>query len=379
MYFSGILVAVAALIGVGFSLSMDDQASGVPAMLALFCGLFAAGGVAMILSGAKNRVVLHADAIEVFGMYRESRLARSEILGLRVGGADQGGAIRLQPRYTSGAAVSLPPSLAKDEAFIAWFDGIDNLDALERQASIDRYMKDDADPGTPEEKIQRMRSAARVSQVLTWVTLAAFAWAIFYPHPYRWVVLMLAVLPWVSVALAAFRGSVYRLDTYNNDVYINVGIAMLIPGFALALRALFDVQVLDWPRAAWLTAGGAIACMGIIYLFVAEVRGQLSGLLTLLVLMTAYSYGLVMIANKQLDRGEPAMHSVGVLAKRVTTGQGITRYLQLEPWGERKEAEEVEVDESMYESAAVGSAVCVYVFPGALGLRWYQVWSCPRD
>jgi len=54
-----------------------------------------------------------------------------------------------------------------------------------------------------------------------------------------------------------------------------------------------------------------------------------------------------------------------------------TRYLKLGPWGPRKEAEEVEVDSNTYGLAAVGGQVCVYVFPGALGMRWYQAWSCP--
>ena len=378
MYVSGIIVVVAALVGAAYTFAMEDQASGVPAMLAILCGLCAIGGAAMIASGARTRVVLHEDAIEVFGVYRESRLARSEILGLRLLPGDQGGAIRLMPRYTSGTALSLPPSLAVDDAFHAWFEGFDNLDMQDQQASIDRYLKEDSEPGSTEEKWQRMRSAARVVQVLNWLTLAAVLWAIFYPHPYRLAIVTLTVLPWVAVALAAFRGSVYRLDVKRNEVGVNVGIAMIMPGLALMLRAALDVQVLDWLRAAILTGGGAIACSVFIYFLVHEERERLGSQLTSLLMMCAYSFGVVMLANNQLDHSEPVTYPVEVLAKRISTDKSATRYLELEPWGPRKEPEEVEVGDDMYEAAAVGGQVCVYMFSGALGMRWYETWNCPH-
>jgi hypothetical protein len=379
MYACGIFLAIAALAGAGYALTMDDQASGVPAMLVVLCVLVGIGGAAMIAGGARTRVVLHENEIEVFGIYRESRLSRAEISGMRVFGAGQGVAtIKLLPRYSSGAPLSLPPSLAMDAEFHAWFTGIDDLEAQDRQASVDRYLKDESEPGSPEEKWQRLRTTSRVAQRLTWLMVAAFAWSIFYPHPYRLVILTLALLPWVSVALAAFRGNIYRLDSYRNDLVVNVGGAMTLPGFALTLRALFDVQVLDGYLAALLTIGGAVGCMGLILMFVDEMRGHRGSQLSLLLLMCTYSYGVVMFANKQLDSGEPVSYTVPVLDKRISTGQGITRYLRVGPWGPRKEAEEVEVGSDMYE-VAVGEQVCVYVYPGALRMRWYEVWTCPRN
>jgi hypothetical protein len=164
----------------------------------------------------------------------------------------------------------------------------------------------------------------------------------------------------------------------RNEVGVNVGLAMLVPGLALMLRAMFDVQVLDWSRAAMLTAGGAIACSALIYFLVDEEHEQLGSQLALLFMMCAYSYGVVMFANEQLDHSGPETYPVEVLAKRTSTDNRATRYLELEPWGPRTEPEEVAVNSEMYEAAAVGGQVCVYMFQGALGMRWFEVWTCPR-
>jgi hypothetical protein len=375
MYFCGIVVAGAALAGIGYTLTMDDQASGVPAMLAVLCGLAGVGGAAMILSGTKTRVVLHADAIEVFGLYRESRLARAEILGLRVAG----GYIRLVPRQTSAAALVLPPSLAMDEAFHAWFSGIDDLNAQDRQASLDGFLRDDLVPGSNEEKIQHLNVARRVASIVTYAAFAASAWAMFYPHPYNLAILANVLLPWVAVFIAATDGVAYRLNPMPNDIGAHLLTPLLLPGFVLGLRAIFDVELLDWGRAAGYTAAATVVCGLLMMAFVSELRTSGKGVSSLALCLVAYAFGAVTLANTRLDYSEAERYPVEILDMRITTGGGTIFYLKVTPWGPRKEPEEVAVARAFYDSVAKGATVCVYVFPGALKVRWYEVWNCPRD
>jgi len=38
----------------------------------------------------------------------------------------------------------------------------------------------------------------------------------------------------------------------------------------------------------------------------------------------------------------------------------------------------VDVGRDYYERAAHRETVCVYLFRGALDVRWYEVWDCPE-
>jgi hypothetical protein len=96
------------------------------------------------------------------------------------------------------------------------------------------------------------------------------------------------------------------------------------------------------------------------------------------VLMVAYAYGVVALANFRLDTSEPEVYPVPVLGAHVSSGRTTSYYLKVGPSGPRKEPEDVDVGGDYYPRASHLETVCVYVFRGALGARWFEVWDCPR-
>ena len=76
---------------------------------------------------------------------------------------------------------------------------------------------------------------------------------------------------------------------------------------------------------------------------------------------------------------EPVPYAAKVLGSRISTGKTTSYYLELGPWGPRKESEEVDVGREYYERGSHRKTVCVYLFRGAFGIRWFQVWDCPRN
>jgi hypothetical protein len=378
MYACGIALAAGALVGIGYAFAMEDQAGGLPALIVFGCVPVLLGGIAMILSGAGTRVVLQPDAIEVHGLWRTKRMVRTEIAGRRAHQMESGGpGMRLLPRYTSDDSLALPQSLKTDAEFYAWFADIPDVDAKERQASLDEYLRDNSEAGSAEEKMQRLRNAARVSRYFAWITIAVFFWVAVYPHPYDPAVLIAAMLPWLAAGLSVARGSVYRLDTTANDVRINLFPTLVLPGFALMLRATFDSDLLDWGRAVWMTAVGGIAGIGLCVIFVRELRTQRASQVALSMLILPYSYGVVVLGNMKLDSADADQFRTQVLDASIDTSNGRRFNLRLAPWGPRSEAEEVDVGQAFYKRTTKGDTVCVYVHRGAFAIRWFEVWDCP--
>jgi hypothetical protein len=237
MYASGIIFAVASLAGAGITFAMEDQASGVPAMLAILCGLCVIGGVAMIASGARTRVVLHEDAIEVFGIYRESRLARAEILGCHTGGGSRPGAQADAASYL-GRGAHVAPSLAVDASSTPGSKGSDNLDA-QGSAGVDRPVSRD-DSGS----VRRKKVAADANRGTrgAGAVLADAGGALGGQSSIRTVHRLMASHAWRAAVggggARGVRGSVYRLDSEARcRRQCRHCIAMFAHGFALLLRA----------------------------------------------------------------------------------------------------------------------------------------------
>ena len=76
-----------------------------------------------------------------------------------------------------------------------------------------------------------------------------------------------------------------------------------------------------------------------------------------------------------LDHSRPTVFPVKVLAKSVSSGRNTTYDLNLPPWGPI-EAGDASVPRAFYDKVAVGETVCVDLYRGALGMRWYEIAHC---
>ena len=372
----GAIFAIGGIVGACFAPSMSEFLSGQVVMAVIFVG-FALFGVYIVLSTLRTRVVLNADSIELHGAFSKRNLWRPDIAARRLMPMQHGSpVIRFEPRSESlSRALVLPQFLETDAAFADWIAAIPDLDAAEQKASLDTYLQDAELDGSKDEMMARLASAARTAKVLTFATFAVCGWVWFHPSPYDLAIACAAIIPWIAVGLAARNGSLYRLNASRNEVGADVSAPVLVPGFALLVRALFDCHVFDWNKVWMLTIVVAAVCVLLMMLLVRELRGAA---LISSVLMLAYAYGAVVIANFRLDRGEPEVFTAEVLGARVSTGKSTSYYLELGPWGPRTDAEEVDVGKDYYTQASHREAVCVYLYKGALGVRWFEVWDCPR-
>jgi hypothetical protein len=346
--------------------------------LAVVFAAFALLGVWALWSVFKSRVVLYADRIESFGITGIKSLRRDQVLGRRLAkGRNSPGTLVLVPR-NSQRPLMIGLCFRRDRVFDDWMSTFTDLDAQDLRASIEE-ITGGPESGSPRaELMQGLARGKRLARHLNLIMLIAAGWGWFYPQPYPLAVFVLALLPWVAVAIVAKSGGLFRIDERKNDAHPNVAPLFILPGFVLALRVLSDIHVWAWQPALYLSAAIAFVLWLAAAKADAALRVRRASLILMLLLCLGYGYGVGMEANAMLDRSPATIYAAAVRSKRVSSGRSTSYKLDLAPWGPgpTQEAGDVSVSRRLYESVKRGDSVCAALRPGAMGVSWYVVSRC---
>jgi hypothetical protein len=126
-----VAVLLLAIVACSFALSVTGIVSNRNSPLFLIFDAVLLGGFALYLlcDVDQRSVTLHADAIEISGLFSSRRLARTDILGRRIAAAQPriGAVYRLAPKDETARDIRLPPFLQPDKFFHAWMHDIPRI------------------------------------------------------------------------------------------------------------------------------------------------------------------------------------------------------------------------------------------------------------
>jgi hypothetical protein len=343
-------------------------------------GLFALLGLPLLVSVWRTRVWLHADHIETRGIFVTKRMERGDIAGRRLLSGEYGPPmLHLVPEHSRVGTLKIPQYLATDAAWDEWMQAIPDIDAQQAKASLEAVLADAELVGTRDDKLAALERAHRIAKWFRWATFAVSGWLWFYPHPYDLAIACAVILPLMAVVVGARGGALYKFNPRPNDVGADISVSVMLPGFVLMLRALFDAHVFDWRDMLLATIAVAGGLTLILWLTVDEMRTSAGSTALFALLLLPYVYGTVTLANMEFDHSEPVPYEARVLGSHISSGRTKEYYLKLGPWGPRKESDDVDVGRDYYQRGSRRETVCVYLFRGAFGIRWFQVWDCPRS
>jgi hypothetical protein len=342
--------------------------------------LFAAVASAMvfyIIDTMKSAIVLQSDRLEVHELWRMRRILRSNIEARQVLRPPNSPAVLvLRLKTPTHRKIKLPIMWNTDSTWQAWFAAIPDVDA-EAAKAFEAAIEANAELGaTPAERQEKLNQARSLARLATWANVGLIVWAYAYPHPYELVLFVLAALPWVAVWVMARSPDLYVLNAPRGSGRPDLTILLISPGFLLMLRAVRDVQVLDWQRLLLLAALVAMALMASVVWAIPSARQRLGVLALTLALLMAYGYGAAALGNAVLDQTSGSTYPTTVYGKRVTSGRNRTPTMRLGPWGPRATQEEATVPWDVYRSTSVGDKVCVVLHSGAFGVPWYRIAQC---
>ncbi len=220
-------------------------------------------------------------------------------------------------------------------------------------------------------------SSGAIARALILATWVAVLWALFFPHPRALVLGLLGASPWVAIVLCRRYGHSFTLAMDKPDKFAaqdDLSLLMLLPGAALALRALFDVKLAEWTSLLIPAIIGGLLMAACAAWAAPILRERLPNLLVAFFVMALYAGGGIALLDTGMDAAQPTELEVQVLAKHQTRGKsGYSDYLTLMPWGPRTEPADVRVSCELYRGIEAGQSVSIHLYPGWVGLPWYRV------
>lgn len=352
----------------------DDTSAKDAIAFAILGPLFALGGFYVIADTMLSKVVIYADAIELHDLWPMRRLERADIKGRKLQqGGEAGSTLVFVPNDAAKKKMKLPMIVRKDAEMEQWINTLPDLDAQDQAESLKEVMQDLGDSGTPEERLASLAAAKKQAKSLKVTTGIACAVGYFLPG-YIPIAVLLAILPWWALALAARSPGLYTLNDHKNDARAGVGIAFIMPGFILMLGMLMNYHLLDWTPVH----AAAIAVALFMAFLASLVDKQLIRKKSIFLvgpLMAAYGYGVLVTGNALADRSDPEKFETHVISKHYTSGKGAHPEVKIDSWGGHP-GDEVPVNSLVYNTVNSGSLVCVYLHKGALGVPWYYVDLC---
>jgi hypothetical protein len=351
----------------------------ISAVLVVVCGVVTLLCIYLIALAFLYRVVLRADSIEVFEIYRRRSLARSDIEGRRFVSSGPGQSRWvLVPKAGVGWKINLSQYLKTDANFFAWIHSLPDLNEGNRRSAAQEKRKAIAElkaRGVTESRIEHLR---RVTVALNVAAYGLGIAGLIIPDPNHLLTWTLIALPWVAIAMVATYTPYLRFGGPRKSPQPDLSLALIGPGLFLALQVLRVIKPVGWQGPLILTAGGSALLVGVAYWCDSWLKGRQGLAVVLLILCCAYGYGAGMAVNAMLDGSTRQIYYVLVTGKHVSTGKSTSYHLNLGQWGPNIQGQDLMVSSSFYARTRIGDTVCMVLRSGALKVGWSELGECKR-
>ena len=371
----GLVMVSSSLVGaIFFWLNNESRTAGGLAMLMAVCAVFASMGLYLLAVAVFYRVILQADSIEVFEIYRRRYLPRLEIEGRAHFIYGQGmSAWVLVPKPGFGGKIKLSTLLKTDKAFLTWIHSLPDLD-LEKKRTAERE-RSQAVASIKEQGVAELT----LRRVATGLTVAAYALgfgSFLLSDPDHVLTWSLLALPWVGILLVAKFAPFYRFGGPRNSPLPDLTLALIGPGLFLALGALRSIAPVGWEGPLLISVLGSFMLVGAAFWRDPWLQKHHGTTVLLALICCSYGYGAGMQVNALLDRSTPKSYRVIVTAKHVSHGRSTSYHLRLAPWGPEVNGQDLMVSRSTYAGIKQGDTVCMVLRSGAMGVAWSKLARC---
>lgn len=336
------------------------------------------GGVGLWILGyglwwmGATRVILSESSIEYRSPLGGRRILVAQVRGYRIRGSKDSRTMELHPKAPRAEVVKIPLNFRKGGEISAWgarlFPDLDELDRLADRRAI---LAEEEYGFTEADREAFLERARKVAGSTVGVAMVVSFWAGFLPRPFTWAMGAASCLPFAALAVGFLHRGLVRLWGSKESAHPHVGLAIVLPSFALGARAVMEFHLVSIaPVVAPSLLAGAVMSACILAVF-RETRSSLRPLLVAVALGLASGAALAVQANGLLDSGTPVVHEVRVLGKQVSRGKTTTWSVRLAPWGPRRHAASTTIGRDLFDRIEVGGTVSVHEKPGALGVPWF--------
>ncbi|GLB47819.1 hypothetical protein Y10_01870 [Neptunitalea sp. Y10] len=231
---------------------------------------------------------------------------------------------------------------------------------------------------TVQERQAYLKKAKLAANILNWFG-SILAALLFFEGPFYFITCCLTIvfIPIILIVIVVFKGAL-RIEEKQGSAYASIHLGLMLPSIALAIVALQSFDIFDynslWGPLVLLT----VVLLAIVILVIKQSTKQvkrLSMLIGVLMSLTAYSYGTLVLTNCLFDNHIPERFSAKVVSKRKHTSSkgGTSYYITLNAWGTLTEPKETSVGATVYNSTKEQDVMYIYLHEGLFDIPWYYI------
>jgi hypothetical protein len=190
---------------------------------------------------------------------------------------------------------------------------------------------------------------------------------------------LLAIIPFVAIWLCFRYPLLYVFDgdissSSNQTELISV---LISPGCLLALRALFDVNLVTLSDLIFPSVLGVFIFTLLWFFIIPSARKNVVSFISFIIVILPYPVGFIMIFNTLYDVSEPTYYTPTVFYKESSSGKYPSYDVYTEPvtLKEGHMMTEFSLSRQKYERIDAGERICIIIRSGAFGISWYDVVS----
>jgi len=330
----------------------------------------------LLALAVKNKVVVDEEKIVYTGVFISRTLHIGDIKGFKV----DDNYLYFFPQTKRLKKIKVSTYFGRFQELILWAKiHCRDLDQEQFEEDQGEILGNENYGDSVDERLNQLAKAKSFTRVYTGISLViAFATILFPNLFYEAQIVLCAIIPLVTVLIPRFSKGLIKLFEKKGSAFPNVTGAFLLPPIALMLRSLTDFTLLDY-NALWLPCGIVFSLFSLLVFSDAYSKYDFSkpigyfGVLGVLIISAAYSYGVVGTSNATFDNSVPNLFKAEVLDKRKSSGKTTTYYLELSPWGPQTEIEDVHVSSRVYGYYSVGDTAYVYYSQGLFGVSYFIV------
>jgi hypothetical protein len=372
--FCGLICMAFLLIGSGLLIQAFNAVRPDTALIVIAIGLILFG-IFCFIEILLTRVIISGQEIQVKSLFGKRVLPLAAVRGFRYERREYTKAIVLIPMDPSFQKLKIPTWLADRDELNAWV--ISRFDDLDRVAESEERLEILNDPALPFDPVDLESRIDRAKKLVRGLNIGAVAvafWALFHPRPYELAMIASTLYPLLIILVMRTSGGLIRLNDEKSKALPDIGLAILLPGMAIGLRALLDRDLYDhdpiWP----LLIIGVLIMLFLVFFrnreYPANQWKSLGMYLLMGGLLSFHVYGTIVFINCYYDDSEPRLQEAVVVGHHISSGRSKSYHVQVEDIDDVKEFREFTVTSEEYDLIQTGDTVVKISKPGRLGIPW---------
>jgi hypothetical protein len=225
---------------------------------------------------------------------------------------------------------------------------------------------------TDQDKV-RFRAGTKWANASLVLSCTVSFWALLYPTPYREVVGLLIISPFLSILMAIYFSGLIMFDEKINRLGRILGASFLQSTFILLYRSYHDWNIMSW-KPFW-TPYAVITALtiAIILLFVKDIRSTITGSVICIATIALFCYGVTISINGIYDKSKPIVVRTKVINKEISSGKSTQYYVTVEDSEGFHFNEQVRVSRRQFEACKIDQVINVRVHKGAFGIPFFFI------